>query len=119
MAADYYLETIEVVFQQHLLPKGQWRVRGELVRPQAITRGALLTIEGEFDDISGAGQTEAAHQLCSGIAAANQQHFTVQGAGHYGIFNGRRWRRVVYPQLRDFIRAHHHPVLGDEDTDSD
>ncbi len=119
MAADYYLETIDVVFQQHLLPKGQWVVNGQPVRPQDITRGALLTIEGEFDDISGAGQTEAAHELCSGIAAANQQHFTVEGAGHYGIFNGRRWRQVVYPQLRDFIRAHHHPVLGDEDTDSD
>lgn len=106
MPAEYYLDTITTVFQQHLLPRGLWDVNGERVRPGDITTTALFTIEGELDDISGLGQTEAAHQLCSGIAAADKRHLTVKGAGHYGIFSGRRWRDVVYPEVRDFIRHH-------------
>ncbi|MBK9496241.1 MAG: polyhydroxyalkanoate depolymerase [Xanthomonadales bacterium] len=105
MPAEYYLDTIEVVFQQHLLPRGRWDVQGQRVKPADIRRTALLTIEGEMDDISGIGQTRAAHDLCSGIDAKRKQHLEVPGAGHYGIFSGRRWREVVYPEVRDFIRA--------------
>jgi poly(3-hydroxybutyrate) depolymerase len=105
MAAEYYLDTIRIVFQQHLLPRGQWDVGGERVQPEAIRDCALLTIEGELDDISGLGQTQAAHALCRGIPKPRARHITVEGAGHYGIFSGRRWRDVVYPQVRDFIRA--------------
>lgn len=103
MPAEYYLDTIEVVFQQHLLPRGLWDVAGERVNPGAIKNTALLTIEGELDDISGQGQTRAAHTLCSGVAEADREHITVDGAGHYGIFSGRRWREQVYPRVREFI----------------
>jgi poly(3-hydroxybutyrate) depolymerase len=104
MPAEYYLDTIRIVFQQHLLPRGLWDVRGERVRPEAIKRSALMTIEGELDDISGLGQTQAAHALCTGLPQKKKHHLTVEGAGHYGIFSGRRWRDGVYPQVRDFIR---------------
>lgn len=104
MPAEYYLDTISTVFQQFLLPRGLWEVNGERVDPSAIKRTSLLTIEGELDDISGIGQTEAAHDLCTGIPASRRAHRVIQGAGHYGIFSGRRWRETVYPQIRDFIR---------------
>ena len=111
MDADYYLETIKTVFQDYSLVNGTWDVRSpegtpERVSPQDITDTALLTIEGELDDISGSGQTRAAHGLCTGIAERNQKHYEVKGAGHYGIFSGRRWRDLVYPQVRDFFLAH-------------
>ena len=105
MPAEYYLDCIRVVFQQHLLPRGLWYIDGERVAPEAITRASLLTIEGELDDITGLGQSKAAHDLCSGISADRKRHLTVHGAGHYGIFSGRRWREKVYPQVRDFIAA--------------
>jgi poly(3-hydroxybutyrate) depolymerase len=104
MPAAFYLDTIATVFQQFLLPRGLWDVAGERVNPAAITRSALLTVEGELDDISGLGQTQAAHDLCSGIPAKRRAHKVIEGAGHYGIFSGRRWRETVYPQVRDFIR---------------
>jgi poly(3-hydroxybutyrate) depolymerase len=104
MPATFYLDTIATVFQQFLLPRGLWDVAGERVSPAAITRSALLTVEGELDDISGLGQTQAAHDLCSGIPAKRRAHKVIEGAGHYGIFSGRRWRETVYPQVRDFIR---------------
>jgi poly(3-hydroxybutyrate) depolymerase len=104
MPAEFYLDTISTVFQQFLLPRGLWEVNGERVDPSAIKRTSLLTIEGELDDISGIGQTEAAHDLCTGIPASRRAHRVIQGAGHYGIFSGRRWRETVYPQIRDFIR---------------
>jgi poly(3-hydroxybutyrate) depolymerase len=107
MPADYYLDTIKVVFQQFLLPRGQWVVDGQRVDPAAITSTALLSIEGELDDIAGLGQTEAVHDLCTGVPAGRRQHIVVDDAGHYGIFSGRRWRDHVYPQVRDFIAAHH------------
>jgi poly(3-hydroxybutyrate) depolymerase len=103
MPAEYYLDTVKTVFQDFALPKGRMYVRDQLVRPQAIRRTALLTIEGELDDISGSGQTEAAHQLCLNIPAARREHFEAPGVGHYGIFSGRRWREVVYPKVREFI----------------
>lgn len=106
MPAEYYLDTIRIVFQQHLLPRGLWEVNGERVDPGAIRGMGMLTIEGELDDISGLGQTRAAHALCSGLDKADKQHLTARGAGHYGIFSGRRWRTEVYPQVRAFI-AHH------------
>jgi len=95
MPAEYYLDTIKVVFQDFALVNGTWMVRGQLVRPQDITTPALLTIEGELDDISGAGQTRAAHDLCTGIPKHRQFHYDAVGAGHYGIFSGRRWREKM------------------------
>lgn len=111
MDADYYLETIETVFQEFKLVHGTWDVRNpkgklERVRPQDITHTALLTIEGELDDISGCGQTKAAHGLCSGIPQKHQMHYEAKGAGHYGIFSGRRWREMVYPVVKSFVLAH-------------
>jgi poly(3-hydroxybutyrate) depolymerase len=106
MPAEYYLDTVKTVFQEHALPKGTWRVRGARVDPSAITDTALFTIEGELDDISGNGQTEAAHALCTGIPARQREHFLVPGVGHYGIFSGRRWRESIAPRIADFIRRH-------------
>jgi poly(3-hydroxybutyrate) depolymerase len=104
MPAEYYLDTIKTVFQEHRLPRGIWKVGGELVRPADIETVALLTIEGELDDISGSGQTRAAQDLCSGIPKANKEHFTLPKAGHYGIFSGRRWREITCPKIAEFIR---------------
>ena len=104
MPAEYYLDTIKTVFQDFALVGGSWVVKGEPVRPQDITTTALLTIEGELDDISGAGQTKAAHELCSGVPSSRAFHYDAAGAGHYGIFSGRRWRDKVYPEVREFIK---------------
>jgi poly(3-hydroxybutyrate) depolymerase len=106
MPAEYYLDTIKTVFQEHSLPKGTWQVGGQLVRPQDIKTVALFTVEGELDDISGAGQTQAAHELCSGIPAAMHQDFVAPKCGHYGIFSGRRWREQVCPRIGEFIRKY-------------
>ena len=106
MPAEYYLETIKTVFQDFALVNGTWVVKGKPVRPQDITTTALLSVEGELDDISGAGQTEAAQHLCSGIPESKRQHYSVEGAGHYGIFSGRRWREKAYPEIREFILTH-------------
>jgi poly(3-hydroxybutyrate) depolymerase len=111
MDADYYLETINTVFQEFKLVNGTWDVQNpqgkdERVCPSDITTTALLTVEGELDDISGSGQTQAAHGLCSSIPESKKRHLEVEGAGHYGIFSGRRWREVVYPQVRDFIKSY-------------
>ena len=110
MDASYYLETIRVVFQEYCLVNGTWDVKsvtGELerVRPQDITTTALFSVEGELDDISGSGQTEAVHSICSGVPKARQKHLEAKGAGHYGIFSGRRWRDIVYPEVKSFILA--------------
>jgi poly(3-hydroxybutyrate) depolymerase len=106
LAGEFYLDTIRTVFQEHALPKGTWTVRGKPVRPQDITKTALLTVEGELDDISGPGQTQAAHDLCTGIPTNRQEDLIVPKAGHYGIFSGRRWREQVAPKISDFIRRH-------------
>ncbi|WP_293747992.1 polyhydroxyalkanoate depolymerase [Limnohabitans sp. Rim8] len=111
MDADYYLETIATVFQDFKLVKGTWDVKSldgkvERVRPQDIMNTALMTVEGELDDISGSGQTRAAQDLCTGVPASERQHLEVPGAGHYGIFSGRRWRDIVYPQVVKFIQGH-------------
>ncbi len=117
MDADYYLETIQTVFQEFKLVNGTWDVlsmQGELerVRPQDIRHTALLTVEGELDDISGSGQTRAAQDLCNNIPAQHRQHLEVEGAGHYGIFSGRRWRDKVYPKVHAFIADHALPQSG-------
>jgi poly(3-hydroxybutyrate) depolymerase len=110
LPAEYYLDTIKVVFQEHRLPLGTWEVNFEgkrmRVAPEDITSVALFTVEGELDDISGVGQTSAAHKLCANIPESRKHHLIAAEAGHYGIFSGRRWREMIYPQVRDFIRAH-------------
>lgn len=112
MDADYYLDTIKTVFQEFKLVNGTWDVKSatgnvERVRPQDIKGCKLLTVEGELDDISGSGQTEAAHGLCTGVPKQDQLHLEVKGAGHYGIFSGKRWRDVVYPVVQGFIEQAH------------
>jgi poly(3-hydroxybutyrate) depolymerase len=106
LPAEYYIETVDRVFQQHLLPQGKLVVAGERVRPEAIKGTALFTIEGELDDISGNGQTEAAQGLTKGLPAKDKQHFEAKGVGHYGIFSGRKYREMIYPRVRDFIAKH-------------
>jgi poly(3-hydroxybutyrate) depolymerase len=106
MPAEYYLDTIRTVFQEFALAKGAMRVHGVPVRPEAITKTALLTIEGALDDISGNGQTEAAQALCAGIPAKRREHYLVPGVGHYGIFSGRKWRETIAPRIREFVRRH-------------
>ncbi|EHP44128.1 intracellular PHB depolymerase PhaZ [Cupriavidus basilensis OR16] len=103
MAAEYYLDTVRVVFQECRLARGTWRVCGEHVRPGDIRASALITVEGEHDDICGPGQTRAAHDLCTGIEASRKHHLTARGCGHYGIFSGTRWRTEVYPRIRSLI----------------
>ena len=105
LPAEYYIETVERVFQEHLLPQGKLVVAGERVRPEAIRGTALFTIEGELDDISGNGQTEAAQGLTKGIPARDKQHFEAKGVGHYGIFSGRKYREMIYPRVREFIAS--------------
>ncbi len=113
LPADFYLETIHAVFQEFLLPRGLWDVPlgGTMmrVRPADIRTVPLLTIEGELDDISGVGQTAAAHDLCSGLRSSMHQHLLAEGAGHYGIFSGRRWRQIIYPYVRGFIADANRP----------
>ena len=111
MDAHYYLETIQTVFQDFKLVNGTWDVKSEKgkiehVRPQDIKATGLLTVEGELDDISGSGQTAAAHDLCTGIPKTHQMHYEAKDAGHYGIFSGRRWREMIYPVVKTFILAH-------------
>ena len=107
LPADYYLETIQTVFQEFRLPRGTWQVPvdGQVLRvaPEDIRGVRLLAVEGEFDDISGVGQTAAVLDLCSGLDANRKSYFLAKGAGHYGIFSGRRWREIIYPHIRDFI----------------
>jgi poly(3-hydroxybutyrate) depolymerase len=106
LASEFYLETVERVFQTHLLPRGLMRVHGDLIEPRAIRKTALLTVEGELDDISAPGQTLAAHDLCSGLKPAQKFNLFQKGVGHFGIFNGRRWREQIMPVTRDWIRQH-------------
>jgi poly(3-hydroxybutyrate) depolymerase len=105
MTAEFYLQTVDVVFQQHLLPKGEMEHRGRLVRPDAIRDTALLAIEGERDDISGIGQTRAALDIASKLPMAKKQYFMAKDVGHYGIFNGRKWREKIAPVVEKFIAA--------------
>lgn len=106
LPAEFYLDCIEKVFQKYELPEGKFKYEGKLVKPQAITKTALLTLEGELDDISGVGQTEAAHKLCSNLAPSKKKHHMEKGVGHYGIFNGRKFRERVVPIIVDFVKKH-------------
>ena len=103
LAAEYYLQTVDTVFVRHALPKGEMMHRDRPVDPGQIRRVALLTVEGEHDDISGVGQTEAAHRLCVNIPADRQAHWLQPGVGHYGVFNGSRFRSEIAPRIADFI----------------
>lgn len=104
MTAEFYMQTIETVFVRHALPKGEMVSRGRRVDPAAITRTALLTIEGEKDDISGLGQTEAAHDLCAALPSDMKMHYVQQDVGHYGVFNGSRYRSQIVPRIVEFTR---------------
>ena len=106
LAADFYLETVKRVFQDHALPLGTFEWRGQPVEPAAIARTALLTIEGENDDICAVGQTAAAHGLLRGLKSGKKTRHVQAEVGHYGVFNGRRWRTEIYPKVREFILAH-------------
>ena len=106
ITAEFYLQTIERVFQKMSLPNGTYMWRGHAAKCSAIQKTALFTIEGELDDISAPGQTFAAHRICSGLSMGMKQHLLQPGVGHYGIFNGRKWREQIMPQVRDFIRQH-------------
>jgi poly(3-hydroxybutyrate) depolymerase len=103
LEAEYYLQTVDTVFVRHALPKGEMKHRDRLVDPSQMRRVALLTIEGEHDDISGVGQTEAAHRLCVNLPADRQAHWLQPGVGHYGVFNGSRFRAEIAPRISDFI----------------
>jgi poly(3-hydroxybutyrate) depolymerase len=105
MTAEFYLQTVDVVFQRHLLPKGELKHRGKLVDPKAIKDTPLLAIEGERDDISGIGQTKAALDLATALPAAKKQYLLAKDVGHYGIFNGRKWREQIAPVVEKFIAA--------------
>ncbi|NGM87388.1 polyhydroxyalkanoate depolymerase [Parapusillimonas sp. SGNA-6] len=105
MPAEFYLDTIKMIFQDYALPRGTWSINGQRVDPSAIESVALLTIEGELDDISGQGQTRAAHDLCSRIPKDRKHHYTAPDCGHYGIFSGRRWRETICPKIAAFIRS--------------
>src|SRR5256884_6135590 len=103
LAAEFYLQTVETVFVKHALPKGEMTHRGKLVEPSKISRVALMTVEGENDDISGLGQTEATHALCSSIPSHRRVHYMQKGVGHYGVFNGSRFRSQIVPRINDFM----------------
>ena len=106
MTAEFYLQTVEEVFQKHAIPNGTFRHRGELVDLGQITDTALMAIEGERDDISGIGQTRAALDLATALKPAKKRYYLAEGAGHYGIFNGSKWRGSIAPEVEDFIAAH-------------
>ena len=103
--ADFYLQTVETVFQTCALPRGELTFQGELVNPGAIRKTFLLTVEGEKDDICAVGQTLAAQDLCSGLRPYMKSHYMQPGVGHYGVFNGKRWDNQIYPVLRDHIQS--------------
>jgi poly(3-hydroxybutyrate) depolymerase len=105
LPGDFYLETVSLVFQEYALPKGELMFKGRLVRPETITRTALMTVEGERDDICAVGQTLAAQDLCSALRPSLRTHHVQADVGHYGVFSGRRWKQQIYPMLRDVIHT--------------
>ena len=105
LPAEFFLETVRMIFQDHLLAQGRWRWRGGRVDPKAIRRTALFTVEGEKDDICAVGQTVAAQDLCTALRPYMRRHHVQTGAGHYGVFNGQRWNNEIYPKLRSLIQA--------------
>jgi polyhydroxyalkanoate depolymerase len=105
LSAEFYIETIRDVFQEHLLPQGKLTYRGRPVNPASVKRMGLMTVEGEKDDICSIGQTLAAQDLCTGVRAYRRVHHMQAGVGHYGVFSGRRWNNEIYPLLRDFVHV--------------
>ena len=105
LPAEFYIETVRDVFQEHLLPRGMMTHRGRAVNPASIKRMGLMTVEGEKDDICSIGQTLAAQDLCTGVRAYRKVHHMQAGVGHYGVFSGRRWNNEIYPLLRDFVHV--------------
>jgi poly(3-hydroxybutyrate) depolymerase len=105
LPAEFYLQTVQTVFQEHALPDGTLTHRGERVDCSAIRDIALMTVEGEKDDICGVGQTAAAHDLCPDIPRELRYHYEQPGVGHYGVFNGTRWRTEIQPRIREMIRT--------------
>jgi poly(3-hydroxybutyrate) depolymerase len=118
LAAEFYLQTVDTVFVRHALPKGEMTHRGRPVDPANIKRVALLTVEGEHDDISGVGQTEAAHRLCANIPASRKAHWLQPKVGHYGVFNGSRFRAEIAPRIADFILSTEVPGRKGQDASS-
>jgi len=116
LTAEYYLQTVDVVFVKHALPKGEMMHRGKLVDPSKIKRVALMTVEGENDDISGLGQTQASHTICTSIPDDRRVHYVQKGVGHYGVFNGSRFRSEIVPRISDFMQnaAHGRPANAAE-----
>lgn len=110
MPAEFYLQTIKTVFQDHDLPRGKMMARWHPVRTEQITRTALMCIEGELDDISGIGQTKAALEITPNLPDTKKEYYLQRGVGHYGVFNGRRWREEIAPRIKDFIRSHDHEL---------
>jgi poly(3-hydroxybutyrate) depolymerase len=106
LSEEFYIQTLEEVFQNYTLAKGEMMHRGRRVNPSAITKTALMTVEGENDDISGIGQTQAAHDLCDNIPPRMKQDYIQAGVGHYGVFNGRRFATEIYPRMREFMRTY-------------
>lgn len=106
LPAEFFMQTIETVFKEHSLPKGKMMHRDQPVKPSLIKRTALMTVEGEKDDICGIGQTSAAHKLCTGLKENQKVAYIQSGVGHYGVFNGRRWRSEIQPRIAAFIKAH-------------
>ncbi len=106
LPAEFYLQTIREVFKRHSLPRGKLVSRGRPVKCEAITKTALMTVEGELDDISGIGQTKAAQNICTGLPKEMKQHYEQKSVGHYGIFNGRKWKNHIAPKVKEFILKH-------------
>ncbi len=111
LSEEFYIQTLREVFQEYSIAKGTFEHRGRLVRPEAITKTALLTVEGENDDISGIGQTQAAHEICKNIPERMRRDYIQKNVGHYGVFNGRRFRTEIYPRMRAFMREFHSPMM--------
>ena len=103
LPAEFYLETVQRIFQDHVLPKGELTWRGRPVRPEAIKKTFLFTVEGERDDICGLGQTASALDLCSNLRPLLRRHHVQTGVGHYGVFSGKRWANEIYPRVREVI----------------
>jgi poly(3-hydroxybutyrate) depolymerase len=105
LAADFYLETVRLVFQEYALPRGELMFKGRRVNPAAIRRTALLTVEGERDDICAIGQTMAAQDLANSLRPYMRTHYVQPNVGHYGVFSGKRWQNHIYPIVRDVIHV--------------
>jgi poly(3-hydroxybutyrate) depolymerase len=110
LPAEFYLQTVQTVFQEHSLPKGEMVARWHPVLPDAITRSAILCIEGELDDISGVGQTKAALEITPNLPDGMKEYYLQKGVGHYGVFNGGKWRSEIAPRIKGFIRKHDHEI---------